>query len=576
MNNSIKKILLSSILLILLCFSVSFTAYALENEEKTDNVINHTVLPCDISKAVLINVVVDDSGLIYNGLEQKPIVKVYFNNSLLKEGTDYTLSYNNNINVGTGSVIINGIGNYVGTIEKEFKIEGINISKDNMIEVSFDTKSLIYDGIPVCPTVYVKYGIDKSTLLEEGVDYIIEYKNNDKIGKGKAIITGIGKYTGTFKKSFKIIPKQVTDLAVTSVTTSSLTLKWNSISGVSGYQILSYNIDKNKYVSLGNVSASKNTFTINKLTSNKEYTYCVRAYKNVSDKKYYGPYSEQVVTSVKPGDVAITSVTKSGNKLVIDWNKVACSGYEIFYSTDKKMKKNVKCVNVSSKKNTLKIKNIDKSKEYYVKIRAYSVVNNKAIYGVKSPMISSYFSNTYATYYSYYVNNPDRTNNLRIASKEINGTIVQPGQTFSFNDVVGPRTAAKGYKAAHVFSNSTTVSNEIGGGICQVASTMFNCVLKANVEIVERHQHTQRVSYVPLGRDAAIYGTAENFKWKNNTKHPIQIKMTVKDGKISCTFYTCKKVKPKKVNLKVSRNGNNFTLKRIVNGKTNYTCRSNY
>ena len=90
-------------------------------------------------------------------------------------------------------------------------------------------------------------------------------------------------------------------------------------------------------------------------------------------------------------------------------------------------------------------------------------------------MLSSYYSN--ATYYSYYVNNKDRTTNLKIASKKINGTIIQPGETFDFNKVVGSRTAAKGYKKAHVFTGKNSTTMGLAGGICQVASTVFNTAL---------------------------------------------------------------------------------------------------
>ena len=105
---------------------------------------------------------------------------------------------------------------------------------------------------------------------------------------------------------------------------------------------------------------------------------------------------------------------------------------------------------------------------------------------------------------------------------------------------------------------------------------MFNCALYANVGIVERHQHSQRVAYVPLGRDAAIYGTVEDFKWKNTTNYPIRIVMTVKDGIITCSFYTSVKVKPPKVSLNVKQSGNSFTLNRTVGGRVNYSCYSKY
>ena len=116
----------------------------------------------------------------------------------------------------------------------------------------------------------------------------------------------------------------------------------------------------------------------------------------------------------------------------------------------------------------------------------------------------------------------------------------------------------------------------IGGGICQVASTMFNCALNANVSILERHQHSARVGYVPNGRDAAIYGTAQDFKWKNTTKYPIRVEMTVQNGKITCSFYTNVKAAPPKVSLKVTQKGKVFTLKRTVGKKVNYTTTSKY
>ena len=270
------------------------------------------------------------------------------------------------------------------------------------------------------------------------------------------------------------------------------------------------------------------------------------------------------------------SVTKSGTNLKIRWNKVTCSGYEVRYSTDKKMKKGVKTVKIAkSSATSTTIKKIKKGSTYYAQVRAYLSFPNKVYNGSYSKVTSSNYSNLYASYSSKYVNNKDRTTNLRIASKAIDGTVIQPGQTFSFNKVVGKRTKSRGYKEAYVFSGSGTVMG-VGGGICQVASTMFNTALLANVSIVERHQHSQRVTYVPLGRDAAIMWGSQNFRWKNNTGMPIKIKMSVNDGTISCKFYTSKEAKPKKVSLKVSQRGKNFTLRRYVGGKVNYTAKSKY
>ena len=346
---------------------------------------------------------------------------------------------------------------------------------------------------------------------------------------------------------------------------------------MSGYEILKFDSAKNAYVHLAHVSNSQTSYKVSSLKNSTAYYYQVRAYKTVNDKNYYGEIGNTVFTFIKPSKVKLKSVTLSKTTLNVEWKKVNCSGYEITYTTDSKFKKGLKKVKIKNPKTVKKaIKKLKKNKKYYVKVRAYTDYNGVRYYGDRSTMLSSYYSNVYATYYSYYVNNKDRTTNLKIASKKINGTIIQPGETFDFNKVVGSRTAAKGYKKAHVFTGENSTTMGLAGGICQVASTVFNTALISNVKIVERHQHSQRVSYVPLGRDAAISGNVQNFRWKNNTKYAIKIKMTVKGGKITCTFYTCQKAKPKKVKLKVTQKGKTFTLKRSVKGKTNYSCKSKY
>ena len=269
---------------------------------------------------------------------------------------------------------------------------------------------------------------------------------------------------------------------------------------------------------------------------------------------------------------------KNRKKLVVEWSKVSCDAYQIMYSKDSAFKSGVKYVLVKGKDNTSKTVNVaNNSKKYYVRVRALKYdANQKPVFGAWSNKLNSAFTKTYAKYSSHYVNNKDRTTNLKIASKAIDGTVLAPGETFSFNDVVGKRTAGKGYKKAHVFNGPNAMSMGTGGGVCQVASTVFNTVLLSNLKIVERHQHSQRVSYVPLGRDAAIYWPTQDLQFKNNTNYPIKIKMTVKNGVISCTFLTSQNVKPKKVKVTVKRSGKNFTMKRYAGGKCNYTTKSYY
>ncbi|MBF8983942.1 VanW family protein [Lutibacter sp. B2] len=115
-----------------------------------------------------------------------------------------------------------------------------------------------------------------------------------------------------------------------------------------------------------------------------------------------------------------------------------------------------------------------------------------------------------------------RCTNIKVATAMIDGTILGPGEIFSYNAVVGKRTAAKGFKVAGVYANGS-VSKGLGGGICQTSSTLYNAVLYADLEVIERRNHSLTVSYVPLSRDATISWGAQDFKFKNNTDHYIYI-----------------------------------------------------
>lgn len=149
----------------------------------------------------------------------------------------------------------------------------------------------------------------------------------------------------------------------------------------------------------------------------------------------------------------------------------------------------------------------------------------------EASLSANLFQDVLASADTNHVYNPDRTNNLTLAANAINGTIIRPGETFSFNEIVGERTAEKGYKPAAVYSGGATV-NEVGGGICQVASTIYYCTLYADLEIVQRTAHRYTVDYVPLGMDATIYWGSLDFKFRNNTDYPIRIDASVSGGQV--------------------------------------------
>ncbi|MBQ7254767.1 MAG: VanW family protein [Oscillospiraceae bacterium] len=125
-----------------------------------------------------------------------------------------------------------------------------------------------------------------------------------------------------------------------------------------------------------------------------------------------------------------------------------------------------------------------------------------------------------------------RTNNLILACNAINGTVLEPGEVFSFNKIVGERTAEKGYKEATVYAEGGVSEPALGGGVCQVASTIYLCALNADLEIVERTEHMYAVTYVPLGMDATIYWGSLDFKFRNSTSHPLLIRASVSGGKV--------------------------------------------
>ena len=115
-----------------------------------------------------------------------------------------------------------------------------------------------------------------------------------------------------------------------------------------------------------------------------------------------------------------------------------------------------------------------------------------------------------------------RTTNVKLACDFCNGVILNPGDEFSYNDTVGPRTYARGFKDAIVYSGATA-EDGVGGGICQVSSTIYYAVLRADLEIVERKAHSRTVTYVPLGEDATVAWGYIDFRFKNDTDYPIRL-----------------------------------------------------
>lgn len=143
------------------------------------------------------------------------------------------------------------------------------------------------------------------------------------------------------------------------------------------------------------------------------------------------------------------------------------------------------------------------------------------------------------SYTTYGGGTSDRITNLTLAAKACDGVELQPGESFSYNETLGERTAERGYKSAGVFVNGQPAEG-LGGGICQVSTTLFMACLYANLEIVQRSNHSGRVEYVPAGMDAAVSWGNPDFVFRNNTDYPIKISADYTDGTVNVKIYGTK------------------------------------
>lgn len=139
----------------------------------------------------------------------------------------------------------------------------------------------------------------------------------------------------------------------------------------------------------------------------------------------------------------------------------------------------------------------------------------------------------------YDASNKNRSTNLELAAGKINGTVLMPGEEFSFNKVVGERTIEAGYKEAHIYSGGKVVDG-LAGGICQISSTLYDAVLYANLDVTSRKNHQLPAGYIKNGLDATVVYGSIDFKFVNSRKYPIKIVAEVKNGVAKIDIYGVK------------------------------------
>ena len=345
--------------------------------EKPVNVVykdTNTEQPKDISGYT---VGIGGDTFTYTGFEIKPKVQVSSETETLKEGTDYTVSYKNNIEVGTATAVVKGKGNYTGTLTITFKIVKKSQDDGNKDKISVGKCDFIvmdneetYDGTAHKPDVIVAWLENK---LKEGTDYTLSYSNNVNAGTAKVTITGIGKYTGSVTTSFEIKPAS-----------PEIQAKNKTVDMGSGKQNIMENVRTDAKITC--ISDAPGIVEISgyKFIPKKPGKATI-IITTTGEKNYFSMDLVRLTITVRPINTQKLALKSSARgKMTVSWSTAkSVSGYEIQYSRSKKMK-NAQSLTIKGKTTQVTLKNLAKKKKYYVRIRTYKTINGKKYYSTWS------------------------------------------------------------------------------------------------------------------------------------------------------------------------------------------------
>lgn len=310
----------------------------------------------------------------YTGAPVAPAVAVSYANQVLVYGQDYTVVYNNNVNVGTATLTVVGMGTFNGNVSKNFTIIPKSIIRCGFTEAA----SKMYTGSPTAQSFQV---VDGSNPLVENQDYMVRYLNNTNPGTATISINGTGNYSGTKTIRYNIdVPNMPSISAKPSY--NSIKVSWAPVGGVTGYEIYD---SKNKLIT----KVSGTSYTKKKLTSMKSYTYKVRPYVVSDGATYYGGFSNTLNITTLPNTPSV-KVSAGSKSVKVTWKKIkSVSGYEVYSSTSKKGKyKRIKTITKSSTVSYTNTK-LKSKKTYYYKVRAYKTIKGKKIYSNYSSIKST-------------------------------------------------------------------------------------------------------------------------------------------------------------------------------------------
>lgn len=307
----------------------------------------------------------------YTGYAITPNVIVTMNGRMLTNGSDYTVTYSNNINVGTATMTVTGIGSYSGTKTINYTIEAKNI--ENCLTTAVDNYQ--YTGNTYTPNVTITDSTTGKTLAA-GTDYTITYSNNKNPGTATITVTALSKnYTGSKVISFQIASAAVSGLRTSTIKNNSIKLAWSAQDYADGYQICN---SSNRVVA----TTTKNRYTVKGLTSCTTYKFKVRSYvENADGSISYGSFSTAVSAKTLLNTPTLKAKSTKKGKVTLTWTKVSkATGYEIYYSTKKDgIYTRLKTISKSSTRKYVD-SGLASGEKYYYTIRAYRTTNGVKTY----------------------------------------------------------------------------------------------------------------------------------------------------------------------------------------------------
>ena len=329
---------------------------------------------------------------IYQGYDVSPSVTVTNGGTVLTEGTDYTVSYQNNSGIGTATVNVFGAGIYDGYINltKTFNIvpdtvQNMQISKagTNTVDLSWSpvsgadgyTVQILKNGKWVSVGNFVGTSAQISGLLPGSVNYVHIAAYASSNGK-----TYIGNYNTAVKIETTV---GAINPRVSAYANNFVTLTWDKQTAANGYEVFKYDASSKKYVLYKNITnPNTNTCKVTGLASNRKYDFKVRAYQIDDSEKTYAPFGAVVSQYTSITNPKLNSAkSTSKKKIKASWSKVGgASGYQVMWSTYKNFSKNYKTKSVKAKSLSKTVTAAQSKKTYYVRVRAYKTISGKKVY----------------------------------------------------------------------------------------------------------------------------------------------------------------------------------------------------